>query len=74
MMLLFGEKNSRFRPGDLIEQLMREIAKIPIEHRLAASLEASWGLFSSGGLGALFARIDNCSAEVLFETTTGRFF
>ena len=32
------------------------------------------GLFSSGGLGALFARIDNCRAKVLFETATGRFF
>ena len=30
--------------------------------------------FSSGGLGTLFARIDNCSAKVLFETATGRFF
>jgi hypothetical protein len=39
-MLLFGEENSRFRPGVLIEQPMREIAKIPIEHGLAASLEA----------------------------------
>ena len=27
-----------------------------------------------GGLGTLFARIDNCGAEVLFETATGRFF
>ena len=26
------------------------------------------------GTGALFARIDNCGAKVLFEAATGRFF
>ncbi len=35
---------------------------------------ASAGRFSLLGPPALFARIDNCGAKVLFETATGRFF
>jgi hypothetical protein len=34
----------------------------------------SSGRFSLLGPSALFARIDNCGAKVLFEAATGRFF
>jgi hypothetical protein len=36
--------------------------------------EGDWLCFAGIGPSALFARIDNCGAKVLFEAAAGRFF
>jgi hypothetical protein len=58
---------------------MRSIFRQARRHRYLAAM--SWRgsprtarSRNGQGTGALYARIDNCGAKVLFEAATGRFF